>query len=168
MNLQQLLAQLNNKGWLGEEWAEKTRKQMEFTQKYGWMQGTWSETFTSNWRRDSGINRGLWGGEKWFSGSAKYEHNEEFYLSKLSGVIEAYEVNAGVKSAEPSFTGTMLDSGEMRWEGHIGGFSGWEKATSCEIDEHKRTVTMDFLSWNDQNASQPETHVFTKTDSSTH
>jgi len=164
-NLQRLLAQLKNQGWLDEEWAEKTKKQAELTKKYGWMLGTWSETFTSTWRRDSGINRGLWGGEKWLTGSAKYEHNEEFYLSKSSAVIEAYEVNAGVKSAEPSYRGTMLDSGEVRWEGHIGGHPGWEQATSFEVDEHKRTVTMVFLSWNDhkdQDASQPETHFFTK------
>jgi hypothetical protein len=50
LSLQRLLAQLKNKGWLGEAWAEKTKKQMEYTKKYGWMQGTWSETFTdSDW-----------------------------------------------------------------------------------------------------------------------
>jgi hypothetical protein len=167
LNLQRLLAQLKNKGWLDEEWAEKIKKQLELTKKYGWMLGTWSETFTSTWRRDSGINRGLWGGEKWNSGSTKYERNEEFYLSKSSAVIEVYEMNAGVKRAEPFYRGTMLDSGEMRWEANIGGHPGWEQATSCEIDEHKRTVTMVFLSWNDQkdHASQPETHLFIKSDS---
>src|ERR1700722_4587620 len=167
LNLQRLLAQLKNKGWLDEEWAEKIKKQLELTKKYGWMLGTWSETFTSTWRRDSGINRGLWGGEKWNSGSTKYERNEEFYLSKSSAVIEVYEINAGVKRAEPFDRGTMLDSGETRWHANIGGHPGWEQATSCEIDEHKRTVTMVFPSWNDQkdHASQPETHLFIKRDS---
>lgn len=173
--MQRLLAQLKNQGWLDKAWAEKSKKQLELTNKYGWMLGTWSEAFTSTWRKDSGINRGLWGGEKYDSGSTKYEHNEEFSLSKSSAVIEVYEVNAGVKSAEPRYKGTLLDSGQMHWEGvdalnerHLGGHAGreqWEQATSCEIDEHKGTMTLVFLSWNDQrdkNASQPEIHLFTR------
>src|SRR5208282_6921439 len=36
--LQELLAQLKNKGWL--DWAEKIKK---LTEKYGWMVGAWSE-----------------------------------------------------------------------------------------------------------------------------
>jgi hypothetical protein len=65
----------------------------------------------------------------------------------------------------------MIQSGEMRWEGHIGGHPGWEEATSYENDEQKRTMTMVFLSWNDEkdkDASQPETHLFTKSDSTKH
>ncbi|MBZ5694455.1 MAG: hypothetical protein LAN36_03740 [Acidobacteriia bacterium] len=174
LNLQRLLAQLKNKGWLDEEWAEKIKKQLELTKKYGWMLGTWSETFTSTWKKDTGSRRYR---EIYNTGSTKYEHSEEFQLSKSSAVIEAYDVNAGVKSAEPRYRGTLVDSGEMHWEGldvlnerHVGGHPGseqWEQATSCEIDEHKRTMTLVFVSWNDQkdpNASRPEIHLFTKSD----
>ena len=56
-NLQGLLAQLKNRGWLEKEWAETIKKQMELTKQYGWMLGTWSETFTSTWKRDTGARR---------------------------------------------------------------------------------------------------------------
>ncbi|MGB8583120.1 MAG: hypothetical protein WCD47_20045 [Candidatus Sulfotelmatobacter sp.] len=177
-NVQGLLAQLKNQGWLETEWAEKIKKKMELAKQYGWMLGTWSETFTFTWKRDTGARRY---GEIYKSGSTKSEHSEEFQLSKSSAAIEAYDVNAGVKSAEPRYRGTLVDSGEMHWEGldalnerHAGGHPGseqWEPATSCEIDEHKGTMTLVFLSWNDQkdkNASRPQIHLFTKTDSSTH
>jgi hypothetical protein len=170
-NLQRLLAQLKNKSWLDKEWAETTKKLAEITKTHGWMLGTWSETFTSTWTKFGGtIDRGIWGGKKdqWNSGSADYKYNEEFYLSKSSPVIEVYRISGdGVKSEEPSYRGTLLDSGEVRWEGHIGGHPGWEQATSCEIDEHRRKMTAVFRSWNDErdeNASQPETHFFTKID----
>jgi hypothetical protein len=41
--------------------------------------------------------------------------NEEFSIS--GSVIEGYEISAaGVKSSEPQMRGTILDSGEIRWE----------------------------------------------------
>ena len=177
-NLQGLLAQLKNQGWLEKEWAEKIKNKMELTKQYGWMLGTWSETFTSTWKTDTGARRYS---ELYKTGSTKYELSEEFSLSKSSAAIEAYDVKAGVKSAEPRYRGTLADSGVMHWEGldalnerHIGGHPGseqWEPATSCELDEHKKTLTLVFPSWNDQkdkSASRPQIHLFTKSDSSTH
>ena len=171
-NLQSLLAQLKNKGWLEKEWAETIKKRMELTKRYGWMLGTWSETFTSTWKRDTGARRY---GEIYKTGSTKYDRSEEFQVSKSSAAVEVYDVNDGVKSAQPRYRGTLVDSGEMRWEGldalnerHFGGHAGsdqWEQATSCEVDDHKRTMTLTFLSWNDQknkSASQPQIHLFTK------
>jgi hypothetical protein len=184
-NLQGLLGQLKNKGWLDKEWAEKAKQQAELTKNYGWMLGTWSETFTSTWKEKL-VNRRH--GAKYDTGSAKYEYGLEFHLSKSTAFIEAYEVwwravdsaygKNAVESAEPRYRGTLVDSGEMHWEGvDVTNVSGqprseqWEQSTSCEIDQHKRTMTLVFLSWNDQtdkSASQPQIHLFTKSDSSTH
>jgi hypothetical protein len=177
-NLQSLLGQLKNKGWMDKEWAETTRKLAQITKTYAWMLGTWSETYTdSDWTHCS------WWKDKCYKprkGSTQYNANEDVHLSKSAPVIEVYSArdNAVPPSSPdfeiegPSYRGTLLDSGEIRWEfsHRTWGDSGWSPwgwipVMSCEVDEHKKTMTMVFLSWNndkDKNASHPETHFFTK------
>jgi hypothetical protein len=100
-NLQQLLAQLRNKGWLDRQTAEKHAK-------YDWILGTWSVAWSVSWP-----NR--W---PWHNGPVvenRNAQNEEFFIS--GSAIEGYEIDAdGVKSAESHIRGNILDSGEIRWE----------------------------------------------------
>jgi hypothetical protein len=160
-NLQQLLAQLKNKGWMGEGAAEKAAKQSEIARTYGWMSGTWSESYTSNhnWRS----TQGAFAVYKYRVVSTKHDGNVEIDFSKSTPVIEVYGLSrAGVKTAEPFYRATLLDSGQMRWERKRG---EWEQVSSCEIDGRKRTMTMIFPSWmndRDPNDPVPETHFFTK------
>jgi hypothetical protein len=177
-NLQQLLSKLNLKGWLGAAGAEKARTQAELTKQYSWMLGTWSGTYTdANWTHCA-----WWKGKcvQMKRGSTQYNTNEEVHFPKSAPVIEIYTVgnadvspsSSGFKNEGPSYRGTLLDSGEIRWEfahrtWEDSGWSPWAwiPVISCEVDEHEKTMTMVILSWNndrDKNASHPETHFFTK------
>src|SRR5580700_2794389 len=152
--LQQLLAQLKNKGWL--DWAEKIKKPAE---KYGWMLGTWSESYTST---STYLNN-----QKWVTKSTQYNLRAEIAFSKSAPVIEVYHITGSAKSAEPHYRGTLLDSGEMRWEENDWGRKTWEQVVSCELDEHKRTMTIVITTWLNQrneDESAPETHLFTNID----
>jgi len=98
-NLQRLLAQLKNQGWLDRQAAEKDAK-------YDWILGTWNVSWSVNWHGRRLVSpliadgRGL---------------DEEFSIS--GSIIEGYEISAaGEKSTEPKMRGTILDSGEIRWE----------------------------------------------------
>jgi len=149
-NLQRLLAQLKNKGWLDKQ---RTEDQAEW-----WLMGTWSVSWSYSWRGNHGSANGSY-------------RNEIF--AKSGSVIEGYEINdAGEKSALASIRGTILNSGEIRWEHYyptdgrppFGEFpedyqkekekaksknkiysffpSGWQPVVSCELDQHKATMTM--------------------------
>jgi hypothetical protein len=161
LNLNRLLAQLKNQGWLGKEWTERIKKESDFRNKYAWMLGTWGVSYTT-----TSI---YLGGGKRRSISHKIYINEEIKFSKSAPVIEIYSIiDAGVKyDTGPEYRGTLLDSGEIRWE-HRQGKDRWDEASASEIDEHKRTVTMVFPSWLnqiDENDPVPLTHLFTKNDS---
>ncbi|MBZ5659736.1 MAG: hypothetical protein LAO08_04955 [Acidobacteriia bacterium] len=123
-NLQRLLAQLKNKGWLDKKRVEIT----EGIEQYSWMTGTW------------GI-RGKYG----------YLWNEEF--SQSGSVIEGFPIYVGGagKSAEPDIRGTIIDSEEIRWEHYFSPPKpektsrypiGWQPVISYEIDKHNGTMTM--------------------------
>jgi hypothetical protein len=136
-NLQQLLSRLNLKGWLDKKVA------VEIT-KYGWILGNWKLSLSVDERRNA------------FGGQGE---NEDFSIS--ASVIEGHSMNDGVKSAEPDLRGTILDSGEIRWERYLspsgGGSyilnankeakalyypSGWQPVISWEFGNDKRTMKM--------------------------
>ena len=176
-NLQHLLAQLKNQGWLGEEMGERFKKQRELTSKYGWMLGTWRDTYTdSNWTRCTLYSDG---GKcsRFIRGSTQYNIDDEVYLSKFAPVIEINRIvisNEDDKHEIPSYRGTLLDSGELLWEFayRTWGAPGsspreWIPVSSCELNEHKRTMKMIFPYWNndrDKNLSVLGTHLLTKRD----
>lgn len=92
-NLQHLVAQLNLEGWLDK----KTTEFKERGKKFGWLLGTWN----SNW--------------DWWWGEIHGRDQEQFVMSD-SG-IEGYLIGGdGVRNAEPDLRGTILDSGEIKWE----------------------------------------------------
>jgi len=92
-NLQRLLGGLKNKGWLDKERVEREAK-------YGWIAGTWSVGL--NWWFLDGMSR----------------DQEQFVLS--DSVIEGYLIGRdGMKNTEPDLRGTILDSGEIKWEAYL-------------------------------------------------
>jgi hypothetical protein len=104
-NLQQLLAQLKNRGWLDRQMAEKHAK-------YDWILGTWRVYWSVEW---PGTGRKM----QWVTLYNDFNKgnglDEQFSMS--GSVIEGYNVNdSGVRAAEPDMRGTILDSGEIRWE----------------------------------------------------
>jgi len=115
-NLQHLLAQLKNQGWLGKEAGEKVRKLAEIKQRYGWMLGTWSASWTSTFKKKTTTGDGEYG---------LYGRDVEFDLSDSAPVIEV----RGVDDWNLRMTLTILDSGDLHC------------IPSCEIDEQKRTIT---------------------------
>jgi hypothetical protein len=153
-NLQQLLGELKNKGWLDRQTAEKHAK-------YDWILGSWKVSWSVSWHA-----RGVWPAN--FGAVIRKGHgtSEEFSIS--GSAIEGYEVRAnGEKSARPNIRGTILGSGEIRWEQYYwptGGGSylisyhtaiGWKikpgttfypsgfvPVISCVIDNDKQTMTM--------------------------
>jgi hypothetical protein len=105
LNLQQLLAQLKNKGWLDRQTAEKHAK-------YDWILGTWSVSWSVEW---PGTGR-KWQWVTLYDDSKKGNGLDERF-SMSGSVIEGYNVSdSGVRAAEPDMKGTILDSGEIRWE----------------------------------------------------
>jgi len=92
-NVQHLLAQLKNSGWLDEKKAELKEQQKQFA----WLLGTWNV----NW--------------VWWWGEVNARDREQFVATD-SG-IEGYLIGAdGVRNAEPDFRVSILDSGEVKWE----------------------------------------------------
>jgi hypothetical protein len=104
-NLQRLLAQLKNKGWLDRQTAEKHAK-------YDWILGTWSVSWSVEW---PGTGR-KW---KWvnLSDDSQKGNGLDEQFSMTGSVIQGYNVSeTGVRNAEPDMRGTILDSDEIRWE----------------------------------------------------
>jgi hypothetical protein len=142
-NSQRLLVQLKNKGWLDREEATKQGE-------YGWIVGTWSVTWSYSWKFPLGGHLGGQG-----QGA-----NEVFVISGAG--IDGYRVNDGVRDNGPDMRGTLLDSGDIRWERYFspeGGGSyvfspyntkpktkaypfGWQRVISSEIVGDKKTMTM--------------------------
>jgi len=158
-NLQQLLAQLKNQGWLDRQTAEKHAK-------YDWILGTWHVNWSVEWPGT---------GRKWtwvsLSDDSQKGDGLDEQFSMSGSVIEGYNVsNAGVRAAEPDMRGTILDSGEIHWErlySPSGGGSylishymadwgqshppkpgtkfypsGYVPVISCAVDNNKLTMTM--------------------------
>jgi hypothetical protein len=100
-NVRRMLAQLKNKGWLDKQDAEKHAK-------YDWLLGTWSLSYSISWPNRWPLRNGP-------VVETRRAQNEEFSIS--GSAIEGYEIgDDGVKSAESRMRGTILDSGEIRWE----------------------------------------------------
>jgi hypothetical protein len=177
-NLQRLLAQLKNKGWLDKQRAEDD----EQTKRYSWIVGIWSV----NWSFQQGKSSAQQGNAP----------NEEFF--KSGSVIEGYNLYGGVKSSGPDLRGTILPSGEIRWERYLSPSgnttfafswaqtplarelikrkhwevypSGWQPVISYEIVNDKKTMTMVVPSQDPSAKSkkpleQPVTLSFTRIDS---
>jgi hypothetical protein len=160
-NLQRLLAQLKNKGWLEKQVMEDYKKLEEQTNKYSWLLGTWSLSLDHHLGGLAGLVR-----------SDRLDGpNEEFSWRKagpVASVVEGYNITGGLKSSGPDLVGTLLDSGEIRWEryfspagggslpltygGHLSTYdgggskayypSGWQPVISSEIVDDKRTMRM--------------------------
>jgi hypothetical protein len=130
VNLRRLLAQLKNKGWLDQQ-------RMEETEKYAWVLGTWSVSWSS-----SSVERAFSGGGHRTTNQGK-EANE--VLSMVGSVVEGFNMNNDVKSTDPNMRGTLLDSGEIRWERYYPPGeqpSGWQPPISYVLSADKRTMTM--------------------------
>jgi hypothetical protein len=118
---QRILTQLKNKGWLDQRQAAK---QSEVLKNYTWILGTWSAHYT--WSDSKG--RELQNGD----------YSEEF--SKADSIIECYVIDAnGKKNLDSNLRGTILDSGEIKWERRLN--SDWKPA-SFEISDDKRTMKL--------------------------
>jgi hypothetical protein len=117
-NLQQLLAQLKNKGWLGKDAAEKAQKQAEETTIYGWTLGTWNAHYSETDKRGNVIT------------STSYDGVE---FVRYGSVLEGYtEKDLEKLFFSPELRITILDSGEIRCEG----------SRSCELSDHNKTITI--------------------------
>jgi hypothetical protein len=98
-NVQHLLAQLNLEGWLDKKKAEKRAEIKEKEKRFAWLLGTWDVNWTWLW----GING----------------RDQEQFVASDSG-IEGYLIfGNGLRNAEPDFRGTILDSGEIKWECYL-------------------------------------------------
>jgi hypothetical protein len=117
-NLQQLLAQLKNKGWLGKGAAEKAQKQAEETKIYGWTSGTWNAHHSEIDKRGNVITSAS------YDGVAFVRHGS---------VLEGYmEKDSEKLFFSPVLRITILDSGEIRCEG----------SRSCGLSNHNKTITI--------------------------
>jgi hypothetical protein len=152
-NLQRLLAQLNNKGWLdkkvvedAEKQAEEAAKQEKYDGEFGnscqsakRILGTWSAHYS--WDDERG------GGHGSFHGSMNFE--------QTSRVIEGHFTPARFENVEkpktPSLTATILDSGKLNWN-----------ETSCEISDDSRTMKIVFSAPNGDKGTQTSTWLLHK------
>ncbi len=113
-NLQQLLAQLKNKGWLDEKEATKQAK-------YNRILGIWS------WHSSRIDKRGH-----------VYEDHSRVEFSMYDSGVGGYFIQPnGDKPEKPFFRVTILDSGEM-------GCKYPTPVLSCEIDDQNGTMKIDF------------------------
>jgi len=118
-NLQQLLGQLKNKGWLDKQEAEKQAKKKE---DYTFFLGTWSNHLSIADHKGHEI--------------AQSDTSVE--VSKSDSVLEGYSISRkGKKDPTPWMRGTILDSGEISWERGWG--SDWKPVT-VEIDNDMQTM----------------------------
>jgi hypothetical protein len=123
-NALRILAQLRNKGWLDQQGA---RQQAAEITRYDWILGTWGLHFTRVSDR----------GKVTFSGDEKLE------FSRADSEVLGYVVaDNGVKDPKPRMRGTLLDSGEIRWE--IVHSPGWQSVLSSELANDKKTFTVSF------------------------
>jgi hypothetical protein len=131
-NLQHMLAQLRNKGWLGEEGARRIKKQEEGTQKYASILGRWSAS--------SSLYDGNFLFVHW---TASPVGTVEFSL--IDSVVSGYVSGAnGVKDENPSLTITLLDKGKLRCE------FKQQPVRACGFSNHNKQLFFtinDKLSW---------------------
>ena len=82
--MQQLLAQLKNKGWLGKDAAEKAQEQAGETKIYGWTLGTWNAHHSETDKRGNVITSTS------YDGVAFVRHGSvlEGYMEKDSNIAD--------------------------------------------------------------------------------
>ena len=148
-SLQELLAELRNKGWLDKQKAEDYKN-------YGGVLGTWRISWSTGDRpNEKGGNS---------------ESSKEVFVKSETGGIEGHFLRPnGQTDKRPEYKGTILDSGEIRWNHYLptsdhdperpaGGYnflvneapgkqrypSGWQPPISYVLSDDKRTMTMVF------------------------
>jgi hypothetical protein len=148
-SLQELLAELRNKGWLD-------KRKVEDYKKYGGVLGTWRlSSSTGDGPNEKGGNS---------------ESSKEVFVKSETGGIEGHFLRPnGETDKRPDYKGTILDSGEIRWNHYLptsdhdperpaGGYnflvdeapgkqrypSGWQPPISYVLSDDKRTMTMVF------------------------
>jgi hypothetical protein len=122
-NLRELLGQLKNKHWLDKGEAERQAK-------YGWLLGPWSLSCAET-DQDGNVQQRCDAGGIEFSKRGSSD-----------SVAEGYRINAdGVKSADPAFRVTILDSGEIRCEQYSAyGSPKWIPVVSCKTADNNRSL----------------------------
>ncbi len=186
-----LLAQLKNKGWLDKQAAEEEER----VTKYDSALGTWSVAWSYSWDEHVRAFSNSPDNQIRFMRATGADHgsasNEQFVRS--GSVIEGYNMYGGVRSSGPDLRGTILASGEIRWEryfssacgGNGGGYpvrldraflsstcypSGWQPALSFALVDDK-SMTMAIPSQhlnstkNNETSKYAVTLSFTKLDS---
>ncbi len=132
-NLQQLLAQLKNKGWLDKEEVEKQAK------KYAPV-GTWSliindDAETEQHEHKLSQSNGRWYGEG--GGPATVEISRSDSAIRIDITTED-----GVKHPYHLLRATVANSGGILWEGWT--YLGWQPARSYELVDNDRTMRIVF------------------------
>jgi hypothetical protein len=141
--LQNLMGELKNKGWFEREAAVAAKKQEELTKNYGWMRGKWSESFSIpyTYRAPDGFMSSM----KTHTNPGVHVYREEFDFSKSLPVIEAYILDDSGKTKWVPTKFTLDGSGALRCELYIDQEHAYKQATSCQIDENRKTITLSVL-----------------------
>jgi hypothetical protein len=123
-NLQRLLGQLNNKGWLDKEQATK---QAAETKRYDWLLGTWASSVLND--------------------KHTYDQGKIVFSRSASGDIESYGFLNPEEYGEV-FRGKVLGPDQISWEIYlfptIAGIqhypSGWQSVISCQITNEAKRI----------------------------
>jgi hypothetical protein len=104
-NLQQLLAQLKNKGWLDKEKMDQHKIFEGKEKKFSWLLGTW---------------KGQWRWKIPYYGALTGPRDYELF-SLADSTIDGYEINQDGtgKASAPDLRGVILDTGEIKWECYL-------------------------------------------------
>jgi hypothetical protein len=123
-NLQRLLGQLNNKGWLDKEQATQ---QAAEAKRYDWLLGTWASSVLND--------------------KQTYDQGKIVFSRSASGDIESYGfLNPGEYGEV--FRGKVLELEQISWEIYlfptIAGIqhypSGWQPVISCQITNQAKRI----------------------------
>src|ERR1700739_289227 len=162
--LQNLMGQLKNKGWFESEAALVAKKQEEITNKYGWMLGNWTESSSQIVYVYVPFTGACWNIRGNCTGKSVPHtedrvYKEEFDLSNSLPVIEAYIPDDSGKTKWIPTKLSLDGSGELRCELYIDQEHAYKQATSCQIDENRKTMSISVM-----REGKSEEHSFTKTD----
>jgi hypothetical protein len=141
-NLQRLLAQLKNKGWLDKQGVEQSKQKIEEDKKYGWLLGNWNVAFSyfSKATFDYGMKQG----------------SNQVEFSKSGSSVEGYVTAGGRKFQKPAYKYTVRNSDEVtlstNWEVSPNP-PRWEPITSISFGSDMKTMTI---------ILKRNTYVFTK------
>jgi hypothetical protein len=128
-NLQSLLGQLKNKGWLDKQGVEDA-------QQYAWLSGTWSATTSFTWPK-----RGNRDHEPAVTGG---DFGDLVFSKSDSGEILVIQ-SGGPMDGKLFFRGTILKSEEIKWETNLSLYdgtypTGWQPIISWEVASNKSTM----------------------------